>query len=117
MPLIQIVIVGFALFALAKVVSKFREGQLSAGRLALWCAVWVGVAVVTLLPQTTSRLADILGVGRGVDVVIYAAIVLLYYFVFRIFLHIERLEHEITVLVRELGLRKDGEEDRREDGS
>ncbi len=108
MPLIQIIIVAFAAYALTRAVARFRDGSLGIGRLALWLVVWIAIALVALLPQTASRFAALVGVGRGADAVIYVAILVLYYLVFRIFLRLEKLDHDITVVVRKIGL-KDAE--------
>ncbi|MEA3248770.1 MAG: DUF2304 family protein [Patescibacteria group bacterium] len=105
MLLIQIFILGFVAFALWRTVGRFRAGELKRSALALWSVFWVALAVVTLLPHSTSWLASVVGVGRGVDVVIYLAIIVLFYLVFRIFLRLEKIEHDITLVVREMGLR------------
>jgi hypothetical protein len=69
-----------------------------------WSALWaLGLAFV-LFPDLTSIVASAVGVGRGVDVVVYAAIILLFYLVFRIYLRLDRMEREITVLVRQLSV-------------
>jgi len=103
---IQIIIVAFVLFALSRTVSRFREGSLPLRWLVLWSAVWSAVAVAVILPQTTSWFARMLGVGRGVDAVIYLSIIFLFYLVFRVFLRLQKIDHDITLVVRELGLMK-----------
>ena len=103
---IQILIVAFVLFALSRTVSRFREGSLTAIWLILWSSIWLAVAVAALLPQTTSWFARLVGVGRGVDAVIYLSIIMLFYLVFRIFLRLQKIDHDITLVVREIGLRQ-----------
>jgi len=66
----------------------------------------LAVGVVVILPQTASFLANLLGVGRGADLVIYLSILVLFYIVFRIFIRLDRLDREITKIVRELALQK-----------
>lgn len=117
MPLIQVIIVAFALYALTRAVLRFRSGELHLGQVALWSAFWIGVGVVAVIPQTTSWLASAVGVGRGADLVIYCSIIALFYAVFRLFVRIERMERHITGLVRQIGLRdarllEDGERKR-----
>ncbi len=103
---IQILIVAFVLFALSRTVSRFREGSLTVAWLVLWSAVWIAVAVAALLPQATSWFARLIGVGRGVDAVIYLSIIALFYLVFRIFLRLQKIDHDITLVVREIGLKR-----------
>jgi hypothetical protein len=109
MLLIQIFILAFVAFALWRTVGRFRAGELKLSALILWSLFWLALAVATVLPQSTSWLASVVGVGRGVDVVIYLAIIVLFYLVFRIFLRLEKIEHDITLVVRERGLRESGE--------
>ncbi len=102
---IQIVLVLFALFALTRVFMKLRARGIPAVFGVLWGLLWVGVAVVTLLPQTTDWFARTVGVERGADLIVYLSIVALLYAVFRLVLKQESLEQHITQLVRHHALR------------
>jgi len=51
-----------------------------------------------------SHLATLTGVGRGVDVVIYVAIIILFYLLYRLYIKIENIEREITLIVREIAI-------------
>lgn len=104
MLLIQILIVAFAVFALLRTLHQFRQGRLDRRWLAFWLAFWLLVVVVVMLPQTTEIAARLTGVGRGVDLVIYLSIILLFYLVFRLFVKIEEGERQLTRLVRQLAL-------------
>jgi len=44
------------------------------------------------------------GVGRGVDIIVYISLALLFYLVFRIYVMIEDLRHQITYIIREIAL-------------
>lgn len=106
MTAIQIVLVGFALFAMSRVVLRFRRGGLPLAYLVLWSLFWLAVIVVVLLPDTAGAVAALLGVGRGADVVIYLALVLLFYLLFRMFARLEELERQITLVVRAAALKE-----------
>jgi len=101
---IQVLLIATLLAALIMTWRRVRQGVLS--RLAgfLWSALWVAGGIVVLQPEFASLLARFLGVGRGVDAVIYVAIVGLFYLVFRIFLKLDRLERDITAIVRKVSL-------------
>jgi hypothetical protein len=105
MSAIQIVLVAFAAFALTRVVLRFRRGGLPFVHLALWSVFWLAVIVAVVQPETTSRVARFLGVGRGADVVTYLALVLLFYLLFRMFGKLEDLERQITRVVRAAALK------------
>lgn len=108
--LIQVFIVAFALFAIVRTIRQFRAGRLKLGELLFWIVFWILAGVVALLPQTTSIVASMVGVGRGADLVIYASLLVLFYLVFRLFVKIEDTEREITRLVRKIAF-KDWEEE------
>lgn len=112
--IIQIVLIIFILFALSRVWLRFRDKQITTIELVIWSLFWVLVAVVILLPNTTDWLARVLGVGRGVDAVIYLAIIVVFYAIFRLGVKIEHIEREITQIVRRSALKnltKDEDED------
>ena len=101
---IQILIILFALFAVVRTLRQFRAGRLSALWGAVWLLFWTVVVVLVFLPNTTQILADVLGVGRGADLVIYLALVVLFYLLFKLFVKIESVEQEISTLVRKIAL-------------
>ncbi|HBK34204.1 TPA: DUF2304 domain-containing protein [Candidatus Uhrbacteria bacterium] len=104
MSFLQIFLLFFFVFALLRTMKQFRAHQLPVHWTLLWVIVWVGAGVMVLLPQTTDIAARLVGVGRGVDVVIYLAIVSLFYLLFRLYARLEGVEREITKLVRMIAL-------------
>ncbi len=102
---IQVLLICFALFALSRVFLSFRRGGMPVPHLMVWVAFWAGVIFVVVQPETTSTIARVLGVGRGADVVIYLALALLFYLLFRMLGKIEDLERQITRVVRAAALR------------
>lgn len=112
MSLIQFILLVIIAAAAFGAIRQFRQGGLSVQRLVVWVALWIAAAVIVILPQTATLIANIVGVGRGSDFIIYLSIVGLAYLVFHLFVKIEDMEREITRLVRELALR-----DTKEDGS
>lgn len=104
MLLIQIFIVAFAVFAILRAISQFRQGRLTRDWLAFWLVFWLFAVIVVTLPETSEFAARLAGVGRGVDLIIYLSIVLLFYLFFRLFVKIEEGERQLTRLVRKLAL-------------
>ncbi|MFA5771060.1 MAG: DUF2304 domain-containing protein [Patescibacteria group bacterium] len=101
MMVIQIILVVFFLFVLFKVLNRFRSGDLKGKETVGWIIFWTLAAVVVISPNSTLILAKLLGVGRGADAIIYLAIVLLFFLVFKIFVRLEKIERQITKLVRQ----------------
>lgn len=101
---IQILIIAFALWAITKTIVQFKKGALTIAWLFFWFFFWGVAGVVAALPQTTDVIANLVGVGRGADLVIYISLVALFYLVFRVYVKIEKTEREITRLVRKLAI-------------
>lgn len=106
MGLLQLLLVVFLVFALSRVWLRFRGGQIRLTEFVFWGLLFTAAMVGVILPGETTRLAVILGIGRGVDLVVYASIATLFYLVFRIYVMMEDIRHEITVLVRKIALSK-----------
>lgn len=106
MTLVQIGLLIFLFFALSRVILRFRSGQIKITEFGFWGALFSTAIVVILYPTETTQLANNLGIGRGVDLVVYLSVVTLFYLVFRIYVMLEDLRHEITELVRKLALEK-----------
>jgi len=100
----QLIVIIFCLYAAVRVWQKIRTRGLGKRWGAFWLVFWFGVGAVVALPWTTSLLAARLGVTRGVDLVIYVSVIVLFYLVFRLTLKLEKLESNITKIVREAAL-------------
>jgi len=101
---IQIFLIAFIFFAISRVFLRLREKILSPQASLFWFLIWLAALVGVILPVTTTRIAALIGVGRGVDVIVYISLALLFYLVFRIYVMIEDIRHEITFLIRQLAL-------------
>ncbi|TAK04852.1 DUF2304 domain-containing protein [Patescibacteria group bacterium] len=102
--LVKISIPIIGLLAVAGAFLRWRRRELPTGLFAGWTLLWLAIAVVVQLPQQTDVFARLLGIGRGVDALMFLAVLALVLLVFRIYLRLERQEREITALVREIAL-------------
>jgi hypothetical protein len=102
---IQILLLVFVLFAASRAVLQFRGGTIRFGALSFWLLIWAVALVAIFYPEQTTEIARILGIGRGVDVVVYASIAILFYLVFRLHVYQENIRTEISQLIREVSLR------------
>jgi len=59
---------------------------------------------VDLFPVIINKLADLLKVGRGVDLMIYLALFVLFYLVFRLTLNINKTNKNLSEIVRKIAL-------------
>jgi len=103
---VQILLLVFVLFAASRAVLQFRGGTIRFGALSFWLLIWAVALVAIFYPEQTTEIARILGIGRGVDVVVYASIAILFYLVFRLHVYLENIRTEISQLVREVSLKQ-----------
>ena len=104
MQLIQILAIIFAVFAISRVILQVRANAMSRDSAIFWIFVWMAVISSVVFPRTLGYLATLTGVGRGVDVLIYLAIIVLFYLIYRIYVKMENIEREITAVVREIAI-------------
>ncbi len=98
---LQILITIFVIFSLLKLFGQKQSNKLSLLSFVVWAIIWLMVLLVFWQPEITSYLANILGIGRGADLVVYLAVLVIIYLLFRVFVRLNKIEAEITKLVRE----------------
>lgn len=105
MILLSWIFVAASILLTIKTWNKHSKNHLTLIESLFWTTLWAAIAVLSLLPGLTSSLSTILGVGRAVDLLIYTAILALFYLVFRLYAKIEALQQDITSIVREQAIR------------
>lgn len=105
--LIQILATLFVIFALWRVIAKYRRSELKPTEFAMWLVFWLAVGVAFFTPESLTKIANLLGIGRGADLVLYVAVVVVFYLMFRIFVRLEKMEKNITKIVRKNTLDKE----------
>lgn len=103
---IQIIAILFALFALSGVALRLKDKSINSIQFMFWGLIWAAVIIIAFVPNITSFISRILGIGRGIDVLIYIGMILLFYLNFRLYVKIDRIERDITKIVRKITLKK-----------
>ena len=106
MTLVQFLFIFLAIIFLLKTIVNFKRKKVRQKTFVFWAILWVVVIFFAILPQTTNFFSKILGIGRGVDVAVYFSIILLFFLVYKIGVRLEKIEHEITEIVRKEALNK-----------
>ncbi|MFA5412928.1 MAG: DUF2304 domain-containing protein [Patescibacteria group bacterium] len=107
--LIQYLLSFLILLIIYRVVIKWRQGILTSRDSVFWIGFWFVVGIIILLPDTTSYLAELVGVGRGADLIVYLSIVLIFYIIFQMTIKIEKIERNITKVVRTVAMKDEAE--------
>lgn len=101
---LQIFGILFALFALSRAILRYNDKSIKGNELFFWSIIWLGVIIIALFPSIFVTLSRLLGIGRGVDILLYLGMLLLFYLLFRFYVRMEAQQKEITALVREVAL-------------
>ncbi len=95
---IQFILVPLFLFWLGVFWVRFKKQPLIRGLVSM---VLIVAIIFTVFPDSSTQLANYLGVGRGVDMVIYLSLVGLVVGGLLLYLRILKLERQITELTRQ----------------
>lgn len=104
---VQILLLLIPVSALILTLRRLQQRSLTLWGAFVWSVLWVGAGTVIVHPRFASIVAELLGVGRGADVVVYFTVLFLLYLVFRIFLRIEKIERDITKIIQHIATQKD----------
>ena len=90
-------IVGIALLAVLSLRSR---------RISRWIALALAIAgvVFVMRPDATNRIAHLLGVGRGADLMMYIFLVATVYALMQLYARVRTLDGQITQLSRALAI-------------
>jgi len=110
MEIIQVLIIIFALFAMSRAILRFRDGKLTKSEFLFWLAVWLAIIVFAFTPNLTTQISILIGIGRGMDLLMYVSVIVLFYLMFRLYVKAESLEKDITFLVRKFAIENDKKE-------
>ncbi|KKR81577.1 MAG: hypothetical protein UU73_C0001G0147 [Candidatus Daviesbacteria bacterium GW2011_GWA1_41_61] len=105
MSISQLLLSTIIIFIIYKTALSFKKGNLSKNFTFTWLLLWAGVLFFIFEQNTLIKAAHSVGISRGVDLVIYLSIILLFYLVYRIFYNLNEINQKITKIIREEALR------------
>ena len=100
MSLFQIIIILASLGFVARALVRCYKKQISLWLFLLWTALWVGVVLIAVYPVIINRLADLVGIGRGVDLIIYLALGVVAYILFKQQVRLGKQEKDLAKMVQ-----------------
>jgi small membrane protein len=106
---IQFILVVVIIVIVARLIYRLKNKDINRVAFLGWLVIWLLAAGVVIFPELSSYLANRVGVTRGADLVLYIAVIVLFYLVFRLLMRIERLEKSITKLIQDLAISENKE--------
>ncbi|OLT38928.1 hypothetical protein BJF86_09905 [Serinicoccus sp. CNJ-927] len=104
-PVIKLVLLVSVVVVTAMLTRSTAGVRHQAVRRLLLVAFVVLAAVAILFPRVLTQVAQLLGVGRGADLLLYGLTVVFLGYVAASYRRMRQLEQQVTTLARELALR------------
>ena len=104
MTLFQVLALTFLGGLLAWEVVWFARGKVLRGPWVVRCVVWLAAAAAIASPDMTSRIAQVLGIRRGADLIVYLFALAFLGVSFYFYSRQVRLQRQLTEVVRHLAL-------------
>jgi len=102
----QILLLSLTVLAIVVTLLKYRQRRIDTLGFLRWLALWLGAGAAILFPESTITVAHLLGIGRGVDLVLYLSLILVFYLLFRTYVRLEQMDRDITKIVRAIALKE-----------
>ena len=89
-------IIVFGIFALSRVLLRFKESKFSIMHLLFWLVIWGSTLVVAVFPQLLDYL--------NINLIVYFSILLLLYLSFRNYIGVVENDARLTKMVRYIAI-------------
>ncbi len=92
---------------LARLFWQRKNKQVSRIEFFFWLIFWfLAVLVIIFIKKIDILVAGLGFSATGIDVLLYLSVAVLFYFIFRLRLKFEKIDREITKIVREIAIKK-----------
>lgn len=108
--LIQFILIVILVLIIVRSLWQWQSKKITGREFGWWLVIWLVAIIIIARPNIASFLAIKVGVTRGVDLVVYVSIIVIFYLLFRLLMRQEKIDKEITKIVSALAL-KDKKDD------
>lgn len=100
--LYQIIVIAVAAIMIFQGTKNFLRGKSGQTlyKLSIRIVVWGGMALIAVFPDFSNTLAEIIGLQGNINAVILTGFILIFLMIFKLLSAIERLEQQMTEVVR-----------------
>lgn len=70
----------------------------------LWGLIWLFIILFAFAPELSNPIGRFFGISRGLDFLVIVAIILIFYLIFKLYMKIDKLQQDMTKIVREIAL-------------
>jgi len=103
----QIIALLFIILFVLRLYQQRKKKQINGNEFLFWLSFWsLGAIAIIFIKQLDALLAQLGFSSGGINFLLYLAVLSLFYFIFKLRLKINKLEKNLTDLVREIALKK-----------
>ncbi|RAP53489.1 MAG: hypothetical protein BZ138_00770 [Methanosphaera sp. rholeuAM270] len=102
----QVILLVISIIGILFGVYQYKNDSFSNMVMVLWVLVWMAVMVIAVFPGITTAIANIFGIGRGLDSIYIISILFLFYIVFKLYNKMEKQKKRINELVSQMALKE-----------
>lgn len=102
----QILLGSVILFIIYKTFISYKQNKLNIRFTFVWIIFWC-LSLFIIIDQTIAiTVANIIGIKRGSDLVIYLSIIIIYFLMYIVFVRLNDIEKKITRKIRKDSIKK-----------
>lgn len=107
MEIYQFIAPAIAVYYIYKIFKNVRSGRRSVFGTLLWLGFWILITILSITPhELSTQLARLLGFKDNVNTIIFIALAFLIVLSFYLSSRTEKLEKDLTELVRQVSIRE-----------
>ncbi|MCK9417091.1 DUF2304 domain-containing protein [Candidatus Dojkabacteria bacterium] len=101
--IIQYIATGIIAVIYGQLVLRVLKDKTSIIKILFWLIFWAGAIILIWLPKgIIDNIGQFFGVEKGLDLVVYLSIIILFYIVLRIYNKVDKTQKNITKIIREI---------------
>jgi len=84
-----------------------KKNEISRNEFIFWLIFWaVSMLLILFIKKIDQLVANFGFTASGIDVLLYASVIIIFYLIFRLRLRMEKIERNLTKIIREITLNK-----------
>jgi len=105
MSIYQFLVPLLAIVMMMVGVSRYQRREKTLREIVLWTLFWLSLSLISIFPRYVIKfLEHVTGIKSGINALLFFSLVVLLYTVLRLSMRIERIEQDITKIVRKQAL-------------
>lgn len=102
----QIIFFCIIVFIIYRTIINVRKKYVSKIFIVFWFLLWSFILFILFDQKLLTKIANLIGIVRGVDLAMYISVITIFYLLFTIFLKIQKIEKILTIIIRENTLKQ-----------